>query len=140
MLSYPLPGDRVERSDFSPAWDLNTFIPELKAASERRLSRNVKWAAYLKLVKRSHERAERKMLPLSQRSRSRLNAADDQLDDDLEALDERRFNPNDREGDPVLDEAFRIAADLVRLNGDRTLPQPQRKSAAASLLGGLDDD
>ena len=58
----------------------------------------------------------------------------------MEHHENKGFNPADRASDVVLDEGFRILADLVRLNGGRVLPKAKTSAASETLLGGLNDD
>lgn len=140
-LRHPLPGDRVPRTEFEPAWDLGRFVPELKAASEKRLKADAKWTAYRNLVARSCAYAARRTLPLSKAKRQRLRDDDARLFDDLDELNERLGDPKTRGVDLVLDEGLNILVDLVRLNNGRMLPKPKRPVAPPpGVLGDLDDD
>ena len=59
----------------------------------------------------------------------------------MNRLDMEGFNPEKRDADAVLDEGLNILADLVRLNGGRTLPPAKaRKGVAAGMFESLDDD
>lgn len=140
-LRYPLPGDRVPRTEFEPAWDLGRFVPELKAASKKRLDTDAKWTAYRDLIARSSAYVARRTLPLSKEKRQRLRDEETRLVEDLDDLNERLGDPKTRGVDLVLDEGLNILVDLVRLNNGRTLPEPESPAALPSgVLGDLDDD
>jgi hypothetical protein len=56
----------------------------------------------------------------------RLRESDDMDDDEDEDAPKVRRRRNQREKDDVvLDEAFRILSDLIRLNGGAEVPQPK---------------
>ncbi|MBQ8112533.1 MAG: carboxy terminal-processing peptidase [Kiritimatiellae bacterium] len=139
-LKYPLPWDEIESSNFSPSWDLKKFIPELRRASEERLAKNPAWKKHLEKVKWAEEKASRKTVPLNVAARKEQIKRDNAVDDAMEHHEDKGYNPADRASDVVLDEGFRILADLVRLNGGRVLPKAKTSAASETLLGGLNDD
>ena len=138
-LTYPLPWHEIAACEFSPSWDLNRFIPELRAASKARLAKNPAWAKHLQLVRDSEERAGRREMPLELKARKAQLDRGDAVDNEIERMDDKGFKPERRQDDIVLDEGLNILSDLVRLNGDRKLPAA-KPITAAGLLGGLDDD
>ena len=139
-LKYPLPWDEIEGSEFTPSWDLDKFIPELRRASEARLAKNLGWKRHLEKVKWAEECSSRKTVPLSITERRAQVRRDNAVGDAIERQEESGYDPANREADVVLDEGLRILADLVRLNGGRVLPQAKSPAASNVFLGGLDDD
>ncbi|MCQ2394434.1 MAG: carboxy terminal-processing peptidase [Kiritimatiellae bacterium] len=138
-LTYPLPWDELAPSAFNPSWDLNKFIPELKAASQARLAKNPKWAKHLQFVKDSEEAVMRTTMPLNKTARKAQLDRKTAVEDELERFLDEGFDPTKRDKDVVLDEGLNILADLVRLNGGRKLPAA-KPLEASGLLDRLDDD
>jgi len=140
-LRYPLPWDEIEACEFSPSWDLNRHIPELRRLASERQAKSAAWQQHLQLVKDSEERADRKTIPLELKARKTQLDRDEAVDNELERLNDHGFDPTRRNEDIVLDEGLNMLADLVRLNGGNKLPAAKPvKSDTTGLLGGLDDD
>ncbi len=140
-LDYPLPWDEIAPSAFKPSWDLNRFIPELRAASAARLAKSAAWAKHLKIVNDAKSFTDAKVMPLNKKARKLELDRKEAVEDEIERLEDEGFDPAKREKDVVLDEGLNILADLVHLNKGRTLPKAAAAPAPASgLLGGLNDD
>ena len=71
-------------------------------------------------------------------ARKTLRAHDDAVDDELERLESKGFDPAHREADAALDEALNILADLVRLNAGRPMPKQESTQDESGLFDGLD--
>ncbi len=149
-LPNALPWSRVEPAEYGPAWNLGDYLPALKAQSARRLAGNEEWQRHLLAVEMFRESAQRKTAPLDRASRLKQMREERkmrELDDaktagDDESPEEIAFAQSeggkDRKHDVVLDEAFKILADLVRLTEGREAPPPQAFEVPAWLraLGG----
>jgi carboxyl-terminal processing protease len=128
---------RIAPVPFAPAWDLDRFIPELSALSAARLAGDERYARHLRRVAGMKEIEERESVPLDAVSRRKMMVADRSLRDPDEDGDEggpRRRREKARKDDVVLDEAFSILSDLVRLNGGRELP-PTRADWFDAIFG-----
>ena len=77
-------------------------------------------------------------MPLARKARKTLRAHDDAVDDELERLERKGFDPAHREADAALDEALNILADLVRLNAGRPMPKQESAQDESGLFDGLD--
>ena len=144
-LPNALPFTRIRRADFRPAWNLETHVPELARLSSERLAGNERYARHLANVAGMRAIGDREEVPLERGARRAMMKADRDLreldsDDDEEEEDSKRKKSSRRKrnepkrDDIVLDEAFRILADLVRLNGGAELP-PTRADWYEALLG-----
>ena len=141
-LSYALPWSRVEPVG-TAAWNLPSYVPQLRAASSERLAANPKYKKHLKAVRTSGEVTRRKTVPLDFEGRLALLRKDregdpelreDAEDGDDESADDAKSGEGsearsrnaapETKDDVVLAEALNILADLVRLNGGAELPQP----------------
>ena len=138
-LNFPLPWDEMEPSDFTPSWDLNKFIPELKKASAARLAKNPAWTKHMKFVKDCEETVSRTEMSLNKVTRQAQLDRQEAVEDELERFQDEGFDPMKRDKDVVLDEGLNILADLIRLNGGRTLPMA-KPLEVKGLLDDLDDD
>lgn len=140
-LKYPLPWNTIASVPFERCWDLEKFVPELRAASEARRAKSAKWKRHEDFVRRSQELVTRKFVSLDRALRQKQKKSDEEIYDEMNRLDMEGFNPEKRDADAVLDEGLNILADLVRLNGGRTLPPAKaRKGVAAGMFESLDDD
>ena len=140
-LRYALPWDEIGPLAFERAWDLDRYVPELRAASERRRAASGAWKEHDRLVGISERRAARKTMALGIDARRAQLADEKAIEAEVIRMDFDGFNAEKRSSDLVLDEALNILADLVRLNGGRTLPAGRQKAQSTEhLFDSLDDD
>ena len=140
-LKYPLPWDTISSAPFEKSWDLDKFIPELRAASEARRAKSATWKRHMEHVRKSVDLVSRKAVVLDYATRKKQSAADEKTYDELERINQNGYNPDKRSEDAVLDEGLNILADLVRLNGGRKLPVSNKsKEPVSGVFDSLDDD
>jgi carboxyl-terminal processing protease len=149
-LPNALPWTRVEPVGYSAVWNMNEYVQELKALSDARLAGNMEWQRHMRAVKLFRESSERKTAPLERKARMKLmreeremrELDDAKAEDDDESPEETAFAQSEegkeRNKDVVLDEAFKVLADLVRLTGGKEAPPPPEVRVPAWLraLGG----
>ena len=149
-LPNALPWTRVEPVGYSAVWDLGKYVPQLKERSAARLSDNAAWQRHIKAVELFRESAERKTAPLERNARLKMMREEREMRemDDAEALDDdespeetafaQSEDGKERKNDVVLEEAFKVLADLVRLTGGKEAPPPPEVRVPAWLraLGG----
>ena len=134
-LTYALPFSRIPPADYRLSWNLDQYVPQLYAASKARLDKDERYAKHLQNVAGMKAISEREEVSLEYAARKKMMAADRELrelddeenedDDDETAAKKRRKKRNERaKNDVVLDEAFRILNDLVRLNDGAEVPRP----------------
>ena len=150
-LPNALPWTRVGGAPHPRIWNLDGYAGALKALSDARLRENPKYAAHLKLVKLFHDNAESRIVSLERSKRlaqmreereMRKAEEDANLDDDDDSF-AAEGNSGGKDGkekkdDVVLDEAFNILADLVKLTGGNDAPDTPDVSTSAfwSIFGG----
>ena len=134
-LTYALPFSRIRPADYRMAWDMHRYVPTLRELSAARIAKDERFQRHLANVKGMKEISERENVSLKADVRKAQMAADreyrelDEEDDDEEAASakskkgKRRRRNEPRDDDIVLDEAFRILSDLVRLNGGKEIPE-----------------
>jgi carboxyl-terminal processing protease len=129
-LTYALPFSEIEPADYKSSWNLDSYVPELQRRSEARLAKNDKYQKHLASVTGMKMISERESVPLERTARKSMMAADRELREVDEAMEDeedapRRKKRNERgqEGDVVLSESFKILMDLVRLNGGKEVPR-----------------
>jgi len=136
-LTYALPFTRIRPADYRMAWDLHRYVPQLRELSDGRTAKDERFQRHLANVKGMKEIGDREYVSLREDARKVQMAADreirelDQEDDDDEAepakdgkkKSRRRRRNEPKEDDVVLDEAYRILSDLIRLNGGREVPE-----------------
>lgn len=138
-LPYPVEWNEIASVPFKKIWDMERFVPELRKASEaRRAAGSATWKRHAQLVGWAKEEANRKSVPLDRKARKTLRAHDNAVDDELERLESKGFDPAHRDADAALDEALNILADLVRLNAGRTMPKPDSTQDETGIFDGLD--
>ena len=136
-LPNALPWSRIEPSRYRQVWDLQKYVPELKRLSDARLADSVRYQRHMHAVDLFRESSARKSVPLERNSRLKLMREEREMRqyDDSEALDDEESaeetaladseEGKDAKDDIVLQEAFNILADLVRLTDGAQVPRPQ---------------
>ena len=149
-LPNALPWTRVEPVDYSMVWNLGRYVPQLTARSEARRAESAEWKRHQRAVELFRESAQRKTAPLERTARLKMMREEREMRemDDAEALDDdespedtafaQSEGGKDRKNDVVLDEAFKVLADLVRLTDGKEAPPPPEVRVPAWLraLGG----
>lgn len=141
-LPNALPFTRIRPADYRRSWNMDTYAPRLAALSKARTDADPAFVRHVANVAASKAVYDREEVPLEREARKRMMKADRKITD-AEADDEadkkntrkgRRGRRRDKATDLVLDEAYRILADLVRLNGGEELT-PAAVDWYNSLLG-----
>ena len=136
-LTYALPFTRIRPADYRMAWDLHRYVPQLRELSAARTAKDERFQRHLANVKGMKEIGDREYVSLKEDVRKAQMAADREIreldqendDDEVEPAKDskkkskRRRRNEPKEDDVVLDEAFRILSDLIRLNGGREVPE-----------------
>ena len=148
-LPNALPFSRILPADYARCWNLNKYVPELKRLAEARLEKDERYQKHLENVRGMKEISEREVVSLERETRKTQMAADRELreldDDDDEDGDSdgeekpaKRRRRNERaKDDVVLDSAFDVLYDLIRLNGGAELPRPRTGGGwFNSIIGG----
>ena len=140
-LTYALPFTRIAPAHYALAWNLHRYVPELRRLSAARTRDNERYQKHLANVKGMKAISEREEVSLEYNARKAQMAQDRELRelDDLGDEDDeekaakatekkaksRRRRNAPKEDDPVLDEAFQVLSDLVRLVGSEEVPLPR---------------
>ena len=141
-LTYALPFTRIRKLEYPQAWDMPKYLPELKARSEKRVAESEPLKAHFAKVAGWKEIYERKEVPLEMSARRAMIEKDKALDekpgeeaaadkDGKGKKDKQEKKPRRRRArtvpsasdDPVLEEAYRILADLAELAAGDEMPQ-----------------
>lgn len=133
-LPNALPFSRILPADYAKCWNLDTYVTNLLALSNARVKDDVRYQKHIENVEGMKAISEREEVSLEREARKTMMKADRELheldeEDDDERTESsnatrRRRNQRDKD-DVVLDEAFRILSDLVRLNNGAEMPQPK---------------
>ncbi|MGN0854131.1 MAG: carboxy terminal-processing peptidase [Kiritimatiellia bacterium] len=132
-LTYALPFTRIRKAGYTKCWNLDDYIPELAARSEKRLKDDPRYVRHLANVEGMRRMGDRERVPLERQARKEMMRQDRAMRElDAAAGDEdggqkpaRRRRNQLRSDDVVLDAAYDILADLIRLNGGAKLPPAQ---------------
>ena len=128
-LTYALPFSRIPPADYSMSWNMHDYVPKLQELSRVRTDGDERFIRHLANVSGMKEISEREDVSLRHDDRKVQMAADRSLrelddeddDEDRPAKDDkkgrRRRRNEPREDDVVLDEAWRVLSDLIKLNG-----------------------
>ena len=148
-LPNALPFSRILPADYARCWNLNKYVPELRRLAEARLEKDERYQKHLENVRGMKEISEREVVSLERGARKAQMAADRELreldDDEEEDGDSggeekpaKRRRRNERaKDDVVLDSAFDVLYDLIRLNGGAELPRPRTNGGwFNSIIGG----
>jgi carboxyl-terminal processing protease len=137
-----LPWTEVEPARFVPVFDLDKFVPELRKISAERLSRNMEYSKYCKLVHRYQEASKRKEIPLQKEKRKKLIEDERALQEmdgvnELESDFEEDADPDDQERvdkDIVLNESMKILSDMIDISGGIEMEIETEGDLATRLL------
>ena len=135
-LDGALPFSMIEPADYHPVWNLGRYVGALRELSQARRGVNGQYRKHIENVNGMKELSDRKEVSLEYAARKVQMAADRELreldeadegddDDDEAAARRRRRRRNEpKKDDVVLQESYRILADLIRLVGGETMPEP----------------
>ena len=146
-LPNALPFSRILPADYARCWNLNEYVPELRRLAEARLAGNERYQKHLANVAGMKAISDREEVSLEREARKAQMAADRELreldDEDEDGDDEekssRRRRRNERaKDDVVLDAAFDVLSDLIRLSGGAELPRPKTNGGGwyNAIMGG----
>ncbi len=144
-LPNALPFSRILPADYARCWNMYEYVPELRRLAEERLAKDERYQKHIENVMGMKEMSEREFVSLEREARKAQMAADREFreldeDDDEDGEDSatRRRRRNERaKDDVVLDSAFDILCDLIRMNKGRELPRPRQSGGwYNAILGG----
>ncbi|MBQ4384762.1 MAG: carboxy terminal-processing peptidase [Kiritimatiellae bacterium] len=128
-LPNALPFSRILPADYDQSWNLGSYVNELKALSDARLEDDERYRKHIESVDGMLAISEREVVPLERDARKAMMKSDRELrelddgdDEEKEAEIVSRRRNQRKKDDVVLDESFRILADLVRLTDGAELP------------------
>ena len=132
-LPNALPFSKILPASYALSWNMYKHLSAITNAAAARLGANARYQKHLENVEGMRKIADREEVPLEYKARKAMMASDRELhelddpedDDDEDDAPRRRRNRFKRD-DVVLDAAFDILSDLVRLNGGETLPEERR--------------
>jgi len=133
-LTYALPFTRIQPADYRLSWDMHKYAKTLRDLSAARTSKDERFKKHVENVKGMRQISDREEVSLEFEARKAQMAKDRELreldneekedDDDETAAKKRRRKRNERgKNDVVLDEAYRILGDLIRLKGGEEVPE-----------------
>ena len=129
-LTYALPFSRIAPADYRLCWNMHSHVPTLRSLSEARTAKDERYRKHVENVAGMKAMGEREEVSLEYAARKRQMAADrelrelDEEEDDEESPKKRRQKRNERKRDDVvLDEAFNVLHDLIRLTGGDEVPE-----------------
>ncbi len=148
-LPNALPWTRVGAVRYPQMGEVGKYVPELQALSRARREADPEWRKHMRKVAHFRDSSKRATVSLNREKRLKQLRADREMDADGEPVGELddELPPEDAEGaapagedkgDIVLQEAFRVLGDLVRLSGGGEIPEEkeERQPAWLQLLGG----
>lgn len=127
-LPNALPFTKILPADYALCWDMHTYVNELRKLSNKRLEKNERYQKHLDNVKGMKELSEREEVPLEWNKRKAMYLADKELreldeEEDEDGYKSARLHRNQqKKDDVVLDEAFNVLMDLIRLNRGAQIP------------------
>ena len=133
-LPNALPFTRILPADYAKCWNLDAYVTNLLALSNARVKDDARYRKHIENVVGMKAISEREEVSLERGARKAMMKSDRELHEldeegngeSEEKTESRRRRRNQRDDDDVvLDEAFRILSDLVRLNNGAEMPQPK---------------
>jgi len=145
-LPNALPFSRILPADYARCWNMYEYVPELRRLAEARLATNERYQKHIENVNAMKEMSEREEVSLEREARKAQMAADRELrevadadgeDDDDDKPRRRKRNERSKD-DVVLDAAFDVMCDLIRLNDGAEVPRPRTNSGwYNAIMGGF---
>lgn len=148
-LPNALPFSRILPADYARCWNMYEYVPELRRLAEARLAVDERYQKHLANVKGMKEMGDREEVSLEREARKAQMTADRELrefaesdgedDEETEEKVSRRRRRNERpKDDVVLDAAFDVMSDLIRLNDGAEVPRPRTNSGwYNAIMGGF---
>ena len=131
-LTHALPFSRIQPADYRLSWDMHRYAKELRERSEARTAKDERFRKHAANVKGMRAISDREEVSLEYAARKAQMAADRELrelddedeDDEVEAAAKKRRRKRNepKKDDVVLDEAFKVLSDLIRLKGGEEVP------------------
>jgi carboxyl-terminal processing protease len=129
-LDGALPFTKILKTRYAKCWNMDTYAEELGTLSAARLADDARYAKHLECVAGTKTVFDRETVPLDHGEFMEMARSDRLLREDRKGaakdgkkrVRRRRGTPDD--DDVVLDEAFEVLSDLVRLNDGAELPRP----------------
>lgn len=115
-LPFAMPWSCVPGTVYSPVWDLNPWLTELRSRSAERLAKNPRYASYCRLVQHVRDINDRPVVPLEKKARLQLAAAEAEI----QKMQNEETKLNDAAGnrdDIIMDEALHVLSDFVEVSG-----------------------
>lgn len=133
-LTYSLPFSRIMPADYEMSWDLNRYVPVLRQRSVGRTESIPAFTRHLENVNGMKEISDRELVSLEYSARKaqmrkdrdlrELDDEENEDDDDETAAKKRRRKRNEKKKDDVvLDEAYKVLMDLIRMTGGESAPE-----------------
>jgi len=126
-LPNALPFTKIRGMTYKTVWNMDSYVERLAELSRARTESDPKFVKHVANVAASKVIFDREEVPLEREARKAMMRADravsdrDEDDEDEEKPARRRGRRQNRD-DLVLQEAYRVMADLVRLNAGAELP------------------
>lgn len=134
-LNYALPWMAVQAAEYGSVWNMRDLVPQLRAAAQSRLAENGEYRRRLQIVDFFREYSDRSSVPLERTARLAMMRNDratldeaDEVDamDDGDEDDDVSTADKDKRKDPkkdlVLNAAFDVLSDVVRLTDGGEVP------------------
>lgn len=127
-LPNALPFTKILPADYTLSWDMHTYVRELQKLSQKRTENDERYQKHLENVAGMKALSEREEVPLEWNKRKAMMIADKELreldeeDEEEEYKSSRLHRNKQKKDDVVLDEAFNVMSDLIRLNRGAQIP------------------
>ena len=138
-LTYALPFSRIQPADYALSWDMHKYVKELAALSAARTASDERFSRHVDNVKGMREISDREEVSLEYEARKaqmksdrELRELDEASGEDGEAGDKKNEKNDEKKGrrkrnaprddDVVLEEAFKVLSDLIRLTDGEEMP------------------
>ena len=129
-LTYALPFSKIDKASYGLSWNMHEYVGRLSNSCMKRLAGNDKYKKHIANVNGMKEIADRVEVPLEFSARLAQAESDrkfheiDKQEEEEGGNSRRKRRRNDRGGDDiVLEAAFDILSDLIRLTGGAEIPK-----------------
>jgi len=138
-LPNALPFTKIRGMNYKTVWNMGDYVGRLADLSRARTESDPKFVKHVANVAAAKAIYDREEVPLEREARKTMMRADRDVsdkddDDDGEEKPARRRGRRQSRDDLVLNEAYRIMADLIKLNAGAELP-PAAQEWYNAILG-----
>lgn len=134
QLTNPLPWSRVAAAEFTPVFDLQPWLAEIKPRVAERLATSEHYRNYSRLVQHLAELTQNTSVSLEYTARREMARAEREMRKIQEEEEESISDEKDKKDDLILDAALMVLSDFVDVSQGAEIPQRPPANELRTLM------